>query len=90
MLYCLSLRLRRGENKNRLSLNQNPVTSLTAFMFPASCLLPEATPTKPGKQQDKEIQNYDDEVWSKTYKLMAESLMVGDDIDNDMLALSRI
>lgn len=53
-------------------------------------LTPTAIPTKPGKQQDKEIQNYDDEVWSKTYKLMGESLMVGDDSDDDMLTLSRI
>ena len=63
---------------------------IVAMLKTAVKSTPTATPIKPGKQQDHEIQNYDDEVWSKTYKLMAESLMVGDDSDDDMLALSRI
>lgn len=41
------------------------------------------TPTEPGKQQDKEIQNMDDEVWSRVDKLMDGSLRVGDDSDDD-------
>lgn len=45
---------------------------------------PTATPTKPGKQQDKEIQDFKDEVWSKYYKLRDESLRVDNDSDHDM------
>lgn len=44
----------------------------------------KSTPTKPGVLQDKEIHNFDDEVWSKVYALMDESLVVGDDSDDDM------
>ncbi len=46
---------------------------------------PTATPAKPGVQlQEKAIHNFDDEVWSKVYKLMDESLVVDDDIDDDV------
>ena len=45
---------------------------------------PTATPTKPGVLQDNEIHNFDNEVWSKVYRSMDESLVVGNDSDNDM------
>lgn len=45
---------------------------------------PAATPAMPGRQQDKEIQDFDDEVWTKIYKIMDESSMVGDDSDDHM------
>ena len=45
---------------------------------------PTVTPTKPGVLQDKEIHNFKDEVWSKVYRLMDESIVVGDDNDDDM------
>jgi hypothetical protein len=46
---------------------------------------PAATPTKPGVQlQKKAIHNFDDEGWSKVYRLMDESLVVDDDIDDDV------
>ena len=45
---------------------------------------PTATPTKPGVLQDNEIHNFDNEVWSKVYRSMDESLVVGYDSDNDM------
>lgn len=44
---------------------------------------PTASPTKPGVTQDKEINNFEDEVWGKVYKLMDESLVVVDDDDMD-------
>lgn len=45
---------------------------------------PIATPTKTGKQQDEEIKDFKDEVWSKYYKLIDESLRVGNDSDHDI------
>ena len=46
--------------------------------------IPTATPTKPGVLQDKEIHKYEDEAWSKIYRLMDESIVIGDDGDDDM------
>lgn len=57
---------------------------IVAMLETALKSTPTAIPRKPGKQQDKEIQDFDDEVWSKVYKLMDETLMVGDDSDDDM------
>ena len=37
-----------------------------------------ATPSKPGVLQDKEIHNFDDEVWSKVCTSMNDSLVVDD------------
>lgn len=57
---------------------------IVAMLETALNSTPTATPTKPGVLQDKEIHNFDDEVWSKVYALMDESLVVGDDSDDDM------
>jgi len=57
---------------------------IVAMLETALKSTPTATPTKPGVLQDKEIHNFDDEVWSKVYALMDESLVVGDDSDDDM------
>ena len=45
---------------------------------------PTATPTKPGKQQDKEIQDFDKEVWPKICNRVEECLRTSDDRDDDM------
>ena len=57
---------------------------IVAMLETALKSTPTATPTKPGKQQDKEIQDFDDEVWSKVYKFIDEGLRVSDDSDDDM------
>ena len=57
---------------------------IVAMLETAVKSTPTATPTKPGKQQDKEIQDFEDEVWSKYYKLRDESLRVDNDSDHDM------
>ncbi|KAL9130207.1 MAG: hypothetical protein Q9217_001552 [Psora testacea] len=46
---------------------------------------PTVTPTKPGVLQDKEIHYFDDEVWSRVYKLAHGSLMVVDDGNMDIV-----
>jgi hypothetical protein len=57
---------------------------IVAMLETALKSTPTATPTKPGVLQDKEIHNFDDEVWSKVYTSMDESMVVGDDSDDDM------
>ena len=57
---------------------------IVAMLETALKSTPTATPTKPGVLQDKEIHNFHDEVWSKVYILMEESLVVDDDSDDDM------
>ena len=57
---------------------------IVAMLETALKSTPTATPTKPGVLRDKEIHNFDDEVWSKVYTLMDESIVVGDDSDDDM------
>ncbi|MCJ1475906.1 hypothetical protein MMC13_004570 [Lambiella insularis] len=54
---------------------------IVAMLETALKSTPTATPTKPGVLQDKEIHNFDDEVWSKVYTSM---VVVGDDSDDDM------
>lgn len=52
---------------------------------------PTISPTKPGVLQDREVHNFDDEVWKKVFILMDESIIVGDDSDanlNDVIDLS--
>ena len=39
---------------------------------------PNASPTKPGPQREWEIYNFEDEVWSKVYKFVDDSIMVSD------------
>jgi len=57
---------------------------IVAMLETAMKSTPTATPTKPGMLRDKEIHNFDDGVWSKVCTLMDESLVVGDDSDDDM------
>ena len=63
---------------------------IVAMLETALKSTPTATPTKPGVLQDKEIHNFDDEVWSKVYKSIEESLVVDDGDDNmdDVIDLS--
>jgi hypothetical protein len=49
---------------------------------------PNATPTKPGRQQEKEVNDFKDEVSSKVHKLMDESLVWCS--DDDMEDVSEI
>lgn len=57
---------------------------IVAMLETALKSTPTAIPTKTGKQQDKEIKDFRNELWSKYYKLMDESLRVGNDSDHDM------
>jgi hypothetical protein len=57
---------------------------IVAMLETAMKSTPSATPTKPSVQQDKEVHNFDDEVWLKVYTLMDESLVVDDTSDDDM------
>jgi hypothetical protein len=43
---------------------------------------PNTTPTKPGQLQDKEVNQVEDEVWSKVYSLMDASIAMC--LDEDM------
>jgi hypothetical protein len=36
---------------------------------------PNASPTKPAQLQEKEIDHFEDEVWSKVYELMDRSIV---------------
>lgn len=57
---------------------------IVAMLETALKSTPTATPTKPGRQQNKEIQDFDNEGWSKICKVIGESLMVGDDSYDDI------
>ena len=57
---------------------------IVAMLETALKSTPTATTTKPGMLQDKEIHKFDDEVWSKVYTSMEESLVVDDDSEDDM------
>jgi hypothetical protein len=57
---------------------------IVAMLETALKSTPNASPTKPGVLQDKEIHDFDNEVWSKVYTLMDESLAVDDGSDDDM------
>ena len=63
---------------------------IVAMLESALKSTPTATPTKPGKQQDKEIQDFGDEVWSKVYNCLDKSLGVSDGSDDDMDNLSEL
>lgn len=45
---------------------------------------PTSTPTKPGGVQDKEVQAFEDEIWSKIYKQIDECKVDDDDGEYDM------
>lgn len=51
---------------------------------------PTVTPTKPGIEQDREIQNFDGEVWAKVYSLMDALLVIedGDENASDVIDMS--
>ena len=63
---------------------------IVAMLETAFRSIPTATPTTPSPLQDKEIHNFNNEVWSKIYKSMDESLAVDDSSDdmNDVFDLS--
>lgn len=43
---------------------------------------PHTTPTKPGTQQEKEVNNFENEVWLKVFALMDENIMLS--LEEDM------
>lgn len=64
-------------------------SSIVTMLETALKSISTATPTKLGVLQYKGIHNFDDEVWSKVYKLMDESIRVGGDDDmNEVFGLS--
>ena len=58
---------------------------IVAMLETALKSTPTASPTKPGILQDKEIHNFDDEVWLKIFKSVGESLAIGDDDDDETM-----
>jgi hypothetical protein len=64
---------------------------IVTMMETAMKSTPNATPTKPGQLQEKEVDHYKDEVWSKVYALVEESVvMCSDDDMEDAIDVSRI
>jgi hypothetical protein len=63
---------------------------IASMMESALKSTPNTTPTKPGQLQEKEVNHYKDEVWSKVYALVEESLMCSDDDMEDAFDVSRI
>jgi len=52
---------------------------------------PNAIPTKPGQQREKEVNHFEDEVWLKVYAQMDASIvMCSDDDMEDAIDMSRI
>jgi len=62
---------------------------IVAMLETALKSTPTASPTKPGMLQDKEIHDFDGEVWSKVYKLINESIVRDDDSDDNAIDVSR-
>jgi hypothetical protein len=50
---------------------------IVAMMETAIKSTPNALPTKPAQLQEKEIDHFEDEVWSKVYELMDRSIVTG-------------
>jgi hypothetical protein len=64
---------------------------IVAMMETAMKSTPNATPTKPGQLQDKEVNHFEDEVWSKIYAQMDATIaMCSDDDMEDIFDASRI
>ena len=64
---------------------------IVTMMETAMKSTPNVTPTKPGQLQEKEVNHYKDEVWSKIYALVEESVvMCSDDDMEDAIDVSRI
>lgn len=61
---------------------------IVAMLKTAMKSTPTVTPTSPGPLQDKDIRHFDDEVWSRIYGLMDESLAVDDDDMDDVFDMS--
>ena len=50
---------------------------------------PSASPTKPGLLQEKEVGQFEDEVWLKIFRHVDDSMVVGSDDDmGDVIDLS--
>lgn len=43
----------------------------------------KGSPTKRDEQREREVYQFKDEVWSRVYSLLAESLVVDEDDDGD-------
>lgn len=52
---------------------------IVTMMETAMKSTPNATPTKPGKLREKEINHFEDEVWSKVYAQMDASIVICSD-----------
>jgi len=64
---------------------------IVTMMETAMKSTPNASPTKPGQLQQKEVNRYKDEVWSKVYALVEESVvMCSDDDMEDAIDVSKI
>ena len=55
---------------------------IVTMMETAMKSTPNATPTKPGQLQEKEVNQFEDEVWSKVYAQMDASIVMC--LDEDM------
>jgi hypothetical protein len=65
-------------NINRPAHLQMVYSWIIQMMETAMKSTPNASPTKPGPQRQREIDKFDDEVWSKVYKFVDASIMVSD------------
>lgn len=73
---------KRGELKMVFSFIVNIIET-------AMKMTPTVTPTKPGPQRDLEIENYHDEVWTKIYSCVDESVAVpSDSTEDDLIDIS--
>jgi hypothetical protein len=54
---------------------------IVSMMETAMKSSPNATPTKPGQLQEKEVNHFEDEVWSKVFALVEESVVTCSDDD---------
>jgi hypothetical protein len=62
---------------------------IVSMMETAMKSTPNATPTKPGQLQEKEVNHFQDEVWLKVFALVDESVrMCPDDDMKDAIHVS--
>lgn len=63
---------------------------IVAMLETALKSISTATATKTSKQQNKKIEDYLDKIWSKYYKLIDESLSVGNDSDHNIYSTIEV
>jgi hypothetical protein len=78
-------------NINRTGGLKMVFSFIVTMMETAMKSTPNATPTKPGLLREKEVNQFKDEVWSKVYTLVNESVVACSDDDmEDAIDVSRI